>query len=105
MNIKNLISEYEACVSSAKLSKQYKISTQKILRTLRENGVKIRSKGGTVKKYDEGWSQHFINSYINGEPINDIAKRMGVGYGTVMRSLKGVKKKTKWFKKNNYFNA
>jgi transposase len=88
-----IINEYKSGVSSPDLAKKYNKGNHTILKILRDNGVEIRSKGGKKKQYDYGWTQEFIKRYKSGQSIQSIAKELRVGYGTVMRSLKDIKKR------------
>ena len=87
INIAKLVAEYEAGESSTILSKRYEVSNHFVLKSLRDAGVNIRSKGGKKKIYDEGWTQAFVEAYKKGETIHSISKRMGVGQYTVLRAL------------------
>lgn len=95
MNQVEIVEDYEKGTPSPIIAKKHGVSTHVVLRILRSAGVEIRSKGGTKKIYDKGWTQTFVDAYLSGESIQSIAKRMQVGFGTVQRGLNsvGVKKR------------
>lgn len=82
-----IVKEYLAGETSTSLGKRYGVSSHAILRLLRKANIRIRSKGGSDKVYDEGWTAAFVAAYQAGEAIMSIAERMGVGHGTVWRAL------------------
>jgi hypothetical protein len=75
---------------STRLAKQFGISCHAVLRLLRARGISIRNKGGKPKVYDAGWSQRFVEAYRSGATIIEVAKRFGVGQGTIWRSLRSL---------------
>ena len=84
---KKIIRLYKSGIPATKISKLYSCKNGKIYSILKHNGVNIRSKGGTKKIYNDGWSNEFVRLYIQGMSIQDIAKKLGVGFGTVQRGL------------------
>src|SRR5258708_17148811 len=86
-----IVKAYLAGETSTSLGKSYGVSSHAILVLLRKAEIRIRSKGGSDKVYDEGWTAAFVAAYQAGETIMSIAERMGVGQGTIWRALQSEK--------------
>lgn len=82
-----IVTAYEAGASSTTLAAKYGTTQHAILKLLRDNGATIRTKGGWARVYRDGFTEELATLYASGMTIQQIAERLGIGFGSVRRGL------------------
>lgn len=81
-----VINDYLAGVHGTTLAKRYGVMPNALYGFLRSQGIAIRARGGSTAKYNS-FTDRFIELYQQGKTIQQIAKDLNVGTGTVQRAI------------------
>ena len=84
--MEDIISYYESGMTLTQLGEKYGVSYKTIVARLRENGVKIRPRGGKKRIYLP--MKEIISEYQSGLSALKLAEKYGVAFNTIYRRLK-----------------